>query len=354
MKYFYIFLVAVFVFLERPAFSQNDSLNTRPVIADTLNEKSGLFDSNELLLVSLKFDITQYKRKRSDVDYLDAILTYYTGKNDSTTKAIKVRSRGKFRHDFCEFPPLLLNFKMGDTLKGEFFKINKLKMVTQCKPGNEEILLKEYLVYKLYNVFTDISFRVRLLKVKYINTAKNKKPVSEYAFVIEPVDLLARRLNSVEVKTTLTQKNIRPEMMNRMAVFNYMIGNTDWSVPINHNVVILSQGISFRPDMNMIVPFDFDYSGFVNASYAVPFEGLQIKSVLDRQYLGMCRTEKEFLNALNEFSDKKEELYKVVAEFPYLKEKTKKELISYLDEFFQGFNKRNTLVNKLRSECLRF
>jgi hypothetical protein len=348
---FFCFLV----FIGSNGSAQNKSGNTRYSVEDTLHENSGLFDSDELLSVSLRFDITRYKRKRSDKDYFDAIITYHTSEKDSVNKNIKVRSRGNFRREYCDFPPLMLNFKMKDSMKGEFSRINKLKMVTQCKPGNQEILLKEYLIYKLYNVITDNSFRVRLLRVNYINTAKQNKSESEYAFVIEPIELLARRTNSVEVTTTnLTQKNVKPEMMDRVAIFNYMIGNTDWSVPIQHNVLLFSQGKSVRPDLAMIVPFDFDFSGLVNANYASPFEGLKIKTVLERQYMGICRSEQVFINSLREFLVLKEKFYKVINEFPYLKEKPKKEIISYLDQFFRDFDQRNTIAKKLFSDCIQF
>jgi len=355
MKFIFYIFFGLLVFLVRPAFSQNDSIENQYAVADTLQENSGLFDSNDLLLISLRFDIKNYLRKRSDEDYLDAILTYYTNDKDSINKEIKVRARGVFRRTYCNFPPLLLNFKMKDSIEGEFFKIDKLKLVTHCKSGNEEYLFKEYLIYKLYNVLTENSYRVRLLRVNYIDTFKKRKTSSEYAFVIEPVDLLGKRTNSVEVKSTnLTQKNINPEMMDRMAIFNYMIGNTDWSVPNNHNIQIMSQGKPERPGLGMIVPYDFDYSGLVNTDYAVPFEGLGLKSVLDRRYLGICRSKEVFINAISEFSDKKEEFYRVINDFPYLKEKSKKQMTIYLDGFFNKIDKRNTLVYDLLDGCINF
>lgn len=353
-KFNFYFLFGLLVFLAEPAFSQIDSLNNQYAVSDTLLENTELFNSNELLRISLRFDITQYKRKRSDTDYIDAILTYHTRDKDSVNKAIKVRSRGNFRRSYCDFPPILLNFKQKDSTKGEFYKINKLKMVTQCKPGDEDILLKEYLIYKLYNVITENSFRVRLLRVNYINTFKNRKPVSEYAFVIEPVNQLEKRLNSVEVTTKVTQKFIKPEMMDRMAIFNYMIGNTDWSVPAQHNILIMAQATSARHDLGNIIPFDFDFSGLVNTSYAAPFEGLKIKSVRERQYLGICRSKETYIEALREFYELKNEFYKVINEFPYLKDKSKKEMIFYLDEFYKGFDKRNTIANKLINDCISF
>lgn len=358
MKVNFYILFSFLAFLMTPLFGQNDSLNINYVAVDTISENSKLFESNELQRISLKFDITRYKKLKSDKEYLDAVLTYHTSDKDSVTKAIKVRSRGEFRRTHCDFPPLMLNFKLKDTIPGEFYKINKLKMVTQCYTGNEEGLLKEYLIYKLYNVLTENSFRVRLLKVNYINTdpkKQKKKPTSEFAFVIEPIDRLAKRLDAVAVNlTNLNQKKIKPDMMDRVAIFNYMVGNTDWSVPINHNVLILSQGRSERPELGMIIPFDFDFSGLVNADYAAPFPGLKITSVLDRQYMGLCRSQEVYVNALREFSNKKDEFYKVINEFPYLKERTKKEIIIYLNGFFDGIDKRNTTANNMLNDCISF
>jgi hypothetical protein len=336
-------------------FCQNDSVGTNYAIEDTLNEDYGLFDNSDLQEISLRFDITTYKRKKPDTEYLDAVLTYYTSENDSVNKAIKVRSRGVFRRNYCDFPPLLLNFKMKDHITGEFNRIHKLKMVTQCKPGQEDYLLREYLAYKLYNVLTDNSFRVKLLRVSYNNTFKESKPVREFAFVIEPIEFLTERTNSIEVKSTnLGSGNIKPEIMDRMAIFNYMIGNTDWTVRGPHNVIILSQSHSERPDLGLAVPYDFDFSGLVNTNYSTPASHVDIKSVRDRFYLGPCRSEEDFSSALQEFKNKKEEFYKVINTFPYLSERSKKDITGYLNEFYRNFDKRNTIIYNLMSNCKRF
>ena len=355
MKSILFIIPVLLIFHIHSATGQVTPSDSLYAIADTLNEKYTLFDREDLLSVALRFDITKFKRTRSDTVYLKAILTYYINDKDSINKDVKVRARGEFRRNYCDFPPIMLNFRTKDSIRGEFSSINKLKLVTECKPGREELVMKEYLIYKLFNVLTENSFRVRLLKVNYINTFKETKPEIQFGFVIEPVEMLANRINCVEIKTTnLTQKNVKPEMMDRFAVFNYMIGNTDWSVPIQHNALILSQPGSERPDLGVIIPFDFDFSGLVGSSYASPFPGLPITSVRDRLYLGICRDEDVFVKILREFLDKKPEFYKVINEFPYLKDKTKKEMISYLDQFFNGINDRNTLARKLASECMRF
>ena len=335
-----------------PAVGQvNDSIPLAGV-QDTLYEDLSLFSSDIPLNIALYFNITEYKRNRFSDEYLDAKLIYHNSEKDSIIKDIKVRPRGVMRRSICDLPPLMLNFKMKDHVSGEFNRIDKLKMVTLCKAGDEKYLLKEYLIYKLYSVLTNYSFKVRLLHVDYFNTYKPGKHTSEFAFVLEPVEFLVERTNSVEVKSTkLAQKNMLPEAMNRLAIFNYMIGNTDWSVPLQHNVVILAMNKSAQPDLGMIIPYDFDKAGLVDADYAIPAEELGIESVRERYFLGICRSEQELKDALIEFTEKKAAFYKVIQEFPYLNDKAKKEMTSYLDEFYLMFDKRNTIISKLLINC---
>jgi hypothetical protein len=244
---------------------------------------------------------------------------------------------------------------MKDSEGAEFAGINKLKIVPYCKIGYEQYVLKEYLVYKLYNVLSDYSLRVRLFKITYLNSVKEKKPVTQYGFAIEPVTLLEKRTKTMELSySAVNQRTLKPDILDRMAIFNYMIGNTDWSVPIKHNVLLLTEVKNASANENLIVPYDFDYAGLVGADYAVPFESLPIKTVQERLYMAVCRSETEFTNALMEFSEKKDEFYKVINTFPYLSERSRKDMINYLDGFFYGMDKRNSLVKKLLSDCLWF
>ncbi len=334
-------------------FSQPDSLKMKYAVADTIGDDIILFDSDELMEISLKFDITQYRRKKNDTEYLDATLIYHTSPGDSIVKSLKVKPRGISRLAICDFPPIMLNFKKQDSVPGEFSKTDKIKMVTHCSAGGEDYLLREFLVYKIYNILTEYSFRVRLLRVNYINTSKPTKPIQEFAFLIEPVESLGRRTNSGEVETAhVTQRHIRKDIMDRMAIFNYMIGNTDWSVPIRHNTLTIAQGNYGGLESGIIIPFDFDYSGLVNTDYAIPFEGLGIETVRERRYLGVCRTEEEYTEALVQFTEKKEEIYKVINDFPYLSTRSKKDMINYLEGFYKAFDKRNSIVYMLLKDCI--
>jgi hypothetical protein len=322
-------------------------------VIDTTITTSALFDSEDLLNITLKFDISEYRRKKSDVDYLDGELLYVLD-GDTIKEKIKLRSRGIFRRNYCELPPIMLNFKKKDSEKGLFNHINKLKMVTQCPHGNTEYILREYLAYKLYNVLTPNSFRVRLARVTYINTARKDKSVTEYAFFIEPEELLAVRMNSVAINQNVTQKQVRPEMMDRMAIFNYMIGNTDWSVPISHNIQLFTEKKPISKDLAIIVPYDFDFSGFVNTDYSAPFPGLKITSVRQRLYLGICRDKETFLKEFNEYLEKKSELMNVINEFQYVGDKPKKDMTGYIEGFFRELSKPDNLIRTILGQCINF
>ena len=350
-KLVYITILIQF-FWSSPAFCQRDSIELSEIV-DVVS--GGLFDSDEIVDVTLRFDITHFRRTKFKSEYQDAVMTYYIGDRDTVTRNIRIRSRGEFRREYCDFPPIRLNLRKKEPPDDEFGGMDKIKMVTHCKAGGSDYVLREYLVYKLYSVLTDVSFKVRLLRMHYINTRNPNRPIIEYAFLIEPDELLAERTKSLEVASPrLSQKFMKPDVMDRVAIFNYMIGNYDWSVPRMHNLVVLSQPKSKEPHLGLLVPYDFDYSGIVNTDYSIPPETLPIKSVRERLYLGICREEEVFRQALNEFNEKQDELIKVIAEFPYLRERSKRDMISYLRSFFNDFDKRGTIVYKLLNQCQDF
>lgn len=352
MKRSEILLLFLSVLIFQPALSQIDSTELQYAVKDTQNVNVRLFESDDPFEISLRFDITIYKRKKSDSTYLDAVLTYYDGKNDSVNKNIKLRARGEIRRTICDFPPMNLNFKFRDTDDDEFMGINKLKLVPYCKLGYEDYILREYLIYKLYNVLTNNSLKVRLLKINFINTAKKTKPISQFGFAIEPVKFFEKRTKSYELKTVvLSQKDIKPEIMDRFAIFNYMVGNTDWAVPNQHNAMVFVQPGSDRPELGLVVPHDFDYAGMVNADYAIPNENLPIKTVRERLYMGVCRNKEVFAGRVKEFLDKKDEFYRVINDFPYLSLRSKKDIINYLNGFYSLIDKRNSIVYEFLNQC---
>lgn len=317
----------------------------------TLNseEGTGLFESDEILDVSIKFDITEYTNKKPD-EYMDAVITFYIDADDSISYDIRLRSRGERRREICQFPPIRLNFKDTETVYGDIDSITNIKLVTHCsaKKIYDDYIFKEYLVYKLYNLVTDYSFRVRLLRIKYIDTGKRERHYNRYGFLIEPMDLLERRLGVFEIRNlNLKYTDMIPDMLDRMAIFQYMIGNTDWQVISNHNIKIVKD-----PNQRLAVPiaYDFDYCGFVKTAYAIPAEITNISDVTQRYYLGACRPDTTSLRILGEFMNKKDDFFDVIENFDLLGQKSKKFDTKFLEGFFDLY-RRDNIVYLLKMTC---
>ena len=228
-----------------------------------------------------------------------------------------------------------------------------MKMVTHCEGGSDagEYVLKEYLAYRIYNILSPYSFRVRLVRMKYIDTGRKNRESENWAFIIEPENLLVQRKNMYSVKNDgLGMSHMLPEDMERVALFEYMIGNADYSVSGRHNVKIIGQkeiGVQgFIP-----VPYDFDYSGLVNASYAVPGENLGIRSVTDRYYLGPCRDPESCRETIDLFTEKREEIIGMVEGFPFLERRNKSEMRAYLNEFFNLASQPDLLYRRTQRTC---
>ena len=335
-----------------PCSGQTERQDTTAAATDTLQRDFGLFSSDRILRLSLKFDIGAYMRKKPKEEYMQALLTYYTDDNDSITKEVKIKSRGISRNSICNFPPINLNLKKAGFDSTEIGGIDKIKVVTHCNAGNEVYLFKEFLIYRMFNELTNLSFRVRLAVIDYTDTRKKGRIIHSYAFLIEPLSMLNERTGTKEVDNLkLSQKFIIPEIMDRISIFNYMIGNTDWSVPGQHNIKIVSINNPSYPGLGGAVPYDFDYSGLVSTHYALPAEPLGLSSVRERRYLGACRSDMEFAARLQQFTEKKEVFYKIINEFPLLNEKEKKRMKGYLDGFYSEIE-RNTIILSCKRECM--
>jgi hypothetical protein len=204
--------------------------------------------------------------------------------------------------------------------------------------GNE-YLLKEYLTYKIYNQLTDKSLRVRLLKINFVDNAGKHKPVEEFGFLIEGVNEMGKRNACVERKRDIAHTELTDrKQMTRVALFEYMIGNLDWAVPVRHNIKLIVP----KEDSNaraFPVPYDFDYSGLVNTDYAIPPPELGLDDVTIRNYRGFSRTMQELQEVADEFLQKRTSIYKLINAFELLPIKTRKSMIAYLDGFYNTLSK---------------
>ena len=314
----------------------------------------GLFESDELLEITLRFDLSTYTREKPKEDYLKANITFHLSNTDSVSQDIRLRSRGEFRNQYCTYPPITLNFKKADFGYKDLNRISQIKLVPECSPGgeNSNYILREYLVYKMFNLLTDTTFRVRLLTVNYIDTERKRKTITQYGFFIEPLEMVTKRTNTIEVKSlSLTQRNIVARLIDRLAIFNYMIGNYDWGVPGQHNVKIIKPLVLEPAGLAIAIPYDFDWTGLVNPSYAFPGDNVGIENIRERMFVGICRTREVFEKNLDAFAENKEAFYRVINEFPYLDKREKRDMTIYLDGFFSQMNNKSRLIDILLNSC---
>ncbi len=263
-----------------------------------------------------------------------ATLRYGSGA-DTGAIPVKLRTRGIFRLKTCGFPPIRLDLHSHKVTETPFAGEDRLKLVTHCQNDRsyERNLLREYALYRVFNAVTDSSFRVRLAHVTYIDSARHDT-VTRYGFLIESEAALARRIGA----DPLTMDNLYdpmmdPSYMTLVAVFQYLIGNTDWSVWKRHNIAILRQVAEPKP--LLAVPYDFDFSGAVNAPYASPPEQLKIQSVRQRVYRGFCQPDSLLSPVLARFRAAKDSMYAAVRAVPDLPERDVRNVLDYFNEFFQ-------------------
>ena len=279
-----------------------------------------------------------------------ATLRYGSGA-DTGAIPVKLRTRGIFRLKTCGFPPIRLDLpshKVNETL---FAGEDRLKLVTHCQNDRlyERNLLREYALYRVFNAVTDSSFRVRLAHVTYIDSARHDT-VTRYGFLIESDAALARRIGADPLTVdNLYDPMMDPSYMTLVAVFQYLIGNTDWSVWKRHNIAIFQ--LVPEPKPVLAVPYDFDFSGAVNAPYASPPEQLKIQSVRQRVYRGFCQPDSVLTPVLDRFRAAKDSMYAAVRAVPDLPERDVRNVLDYFNEFFQVLGNSGSVNREFVRGC---
>ena len=266
---------------------------------------------------------------------------------------VEVRARGKSRLRVCAFPPLRLKFSAPD---GIFAGADKLKLVTHCRDNDtsEEDVIEEYAVYRMFNALTDASVRVRLARASYAGSGRGSG--TRFAFFLEPEEALAARLDGELAELQgLPINRVDPDHAALVFVFAYLVGNTDWSfVTADNESVCCHNEIVVAPEDGglLVVPYDFDLVGFVDAKHARPDPSLRTSSVRQRRYRGYCTDRQSLRKALDHIVRHKPELMGIVDALPLLTAKDKANKKRYLEGFFKQAKKPERLVNQFDRRCL--
>src|SRR5688572_23265970 len=239
-----------------------------------------VFEEEEILSIRLAYSFNQILKSTSDSVYFSSTMYYSRDMQSWDSVRIGVRGRGKFRRENCFFTPIRIKIDKDDA-KGTLFQGNRnLKLVLPCKTGNRynDLVLKEYICYQMYEPLTPYTFKTRLLNASVADVGgKQKKIYDVKAFFIEDDDVAAKRYNGKAVDDNLVPRQINDTCSLRFDFFEYMIANTDWSSSFQHNSKTIRIGNKFVP-----IAYDFDMAGFVNASYAQPNPTLPIGNVRER------------------------------------------------------------------------
>jgi hypothetical protein len=270
---------------------------------------------------------------------------------------LKVRARGKYRHTNCDFPPLYLNFKRSQVGGTLFDQQNKLKMVVHCKDSGryQQSLLREYMAYRILNLLTDRSFQVRLLEVTYVDSEDRRPRMVRSAFLLEHENRMADRLDMQRLNIFPDAVGaIQADHLNLTSIFQYLIGNTDFSPILGSESECCHNYAMFGTDDGPLVaiPYDFDMSGFVNTPYAEPDEELGIDNVRQRLYQGFCENNRYVEASVAEFLQARDTLYALVADLQQLEPTVRKRLASYMDEFYETIGNSQGVEREILDRCI--
>jgi hypothetical protein len=280
-----------------------------------------LFNGHDVVTVRIEGPLRTLMRKRPDEDYLDGRFTYTESDGSERSFDVKLRTRGRYRRQrsTCPFAPVRLNFPKKDVQDSLLAGQDKLKLVTHCNTRREhyeQLVLREYLAYRILQTLTDKSFGARLLQITWVDT-EGEEPIERYGFVIEDDDDIAGRIGLEKLGvTSLSYKDVDAAHINLINVYQFMIGNTDYSLVrgptgsdcCHNSVPYRSVGPAFP------IPYDFDFSGLVDAPYAEPNPQFRIRSVKTRVYRGRCFNNERLPETLAEFRERKAAIYALVDE----------------------------------------
>jgi len=309
-----------------------------------------LFRSDEVLQMELRTDFASLQKSRTEEPvFLDGELLYYDKGGKVSKFDIKVSVRGNFRlkPENCSFPPLLIDFKK-ESLKNTIFENqNRLKLVTPCQ--NEEYVLKEYIVYRLYNQVTDFSFKVRLVRILYFDTATGQPLFEKYSFFIEDDDRMAKRNDAKVTEKFLTPFDLDYESYKKLSVFQYIIGNKDWYVTSRKNIVLVAPSdSSLKP---VAIPYDFDFAGIVDALYTRPKNLPGYTIDYRRDYKGICYSEKELLEVFNYYRKMKPVFNKIIRDEKLINASLRFDLKDYISYSISLLRSRNVLKTYFLGRC---
>mgnify|MGYP005989416391 CR=1 FL=1 len=313
-------------------------LSTFGLDAQDANKQS-LFNSLtelEKLELVITTDLDHIVGDRSSDEYIDGNFEVYDGKKLISAWDVKLKHRGRFRRKLCDFPPLKLNFDKDQLKDRGLAKFDKFKLVTHCiddKFAAQENVVREYLAYEMYNLLSPNSYRAVLAKITYVDQNNPRNKVVRYGVLVEPTSELEDRIGAEEVEDLVNPpaEILNSVVENRVSLYQYMIGNEDWSITMMRNLKLFQSKTTGK---YILVPYDFDFSGLVNTSYAIPSVDNGLVSVEQRIYLGKPVLESVLAANKKHYQDQKEAIWDLIKSTKKISGEGKIYIRAYLQSFY--------------------
>ena len=317
-------------------------------------DNTGIFDrlrQYDPLVVSIETDLAKLESDKLDESWQPAVFKVFSGDSAVLRLDVQVATRGNMRKKSCDAPPLKIRFYTQKPDNDSIADINELKMVSSCNEGRrqEEWVRKEYLLYELYNLVTEQSFRVKSVTVRFRQTGKASLVRESFSFFIESEEELAARIGGKTMKPKIgSTRTLDSVAYDRMSLFQFMIGNTDWSVRARHNIklVYLTASNTIIP-----VPYDFDYAGAIGTDYAAPNSDYPIQSVFERYYLGACHAPGHYQQLFTFYQDLEKELMTRIEKAPYIEAASRSRMTDYIGEFFKIIGNARLAQRDILKNC---
>ncbi|MEO7369059.1 MAG: hypothetical protein ABIZ36_13970 [Gemmatimonadaceae bacterium] len=301
---------------------------------------------------------TNLRRIRGDKSenspWRSATVTYSDASGIPVSIPTQIKTRGIWRLKNCEFPPVRLNFKAEST-KGTLLKgIDKPKLVSYCRNNDdyERYITQEMQLYRIFVLLTPASHRARLLRMSYADSATGKVQATRMAILLEEPELVAARLRGslVNIKGAVPSDLVTYQDA-LTAVFQYLIGNTDWSTYALHNMEL----VQMEDGDHVPIPYDFDFSGAIDASYATVDPSLSVQRVRERLFRGYCHKPEDFAKVFSLFNEKKSAIYALYSDSigSMLPKKTVDATLKYFDEFYETINNPKRARYDIFDACVK-
>jgi hypothetical protein len=316
-----------------------------------------LFAASDPIHIVIQAPLSTITRNREGHDTIAGALTDPNGQSSPISLALRGITRRT--SETCDFPPLRVDFTAPPPPTSLFGGQKKLKLVTHCRnPASfQQYLLLEYAAYRMYNLLTPMSFRVRLANIDY-RDASGRPIISRVGYFLEDLSDVAHRngLKVVHAGERIPVSYLSPADAGRYALFEHLLGNHDWSMragPVGkdccHNAELVGAA---APGATIPIPYDFDFSGYVNAPYATPPAELDISDVRQRVYRGYCIHNASVLAAAREMRALHPQIIGVLSQVPGLEPATQQRASAYLEKFFADIATDGNVSSKVINRCL--